>query len=451
MLRKWTLALIILSLTMIPAFAQDKAAPKQPASQDNLSFSKQGLVSLDFRDADIQNVLRILSYKSGVNIVAGPEVTGQVTIKLQDVPWQKALQVVLETYGYASERRGNIITVTTIENLKKRREDSKLLSQQEPLVTKTFILNYAKATDVVESISKMKTERGSMNIDARTNAVIVRDVPENVELIADVIKKLDKTTPQVLIEAKIVETTLNNTDKLGIDWVLQASLTGASRPTVWPFTKHSDNKYLKNDDFPAADSGDFTFGTLSFAQAQAAFEALSTRSDTNVLSNPRIVTLDNKMAKINVGSQYPFPQYEYNQEQAKLQISGWEYKDIGIIFDVTPHVNNAGYVTLDIDPKVTAILDYVSVESTQVPQLSIEAAHTSVMIKDGETLVIAGLIKDQTVETKKKVPILGSIPILGWPFQKTEKTAVKTDLLIFLTPHILNADKATEQEEDQKP
>jgi type IV pilus assembly protein PilQ len=444
MLRKWTLALIILSLMMIPAFAQDQAATEQPGSQDNLSFSEQGTVSLDFRDADIQNVLRILSYKSGVNIVAGPEVTGQVTIKLQDVPWQKALQVVLETYGYASERRGNIITVTTIENLKKRREDSKLLSAQEPLVTRTFILNYAKATDVVDSIGKMRTERGSMNIDARTNAVIVRDVPENVELISDVIKQLDKTTPQVLIEAKIVETTLNNTDRLGVDWVLQASVTGAAIPHTWPFTKSTDNKYAKNDSFPAADSADFTFGTLSFAQAQAAFEALSTRSDTNILSNPRIVTLDNKMAKINVGSQYPFPQYDYNEEQAKLQISGWDYKDIGIIFDVTPHVNNAGYVTLDIDPKVTAILDYVTVENTQLPQLSIEAAHTSVMIKDGETLVIAGLIKDQVVETKKKGPFLGSIPVLGWPFQKTEKTAVKTDLLIFLTPHIINADKEQE-------
>ena len=435
MFRRWVMLVIILALMMTPVYAQDSTTAGQGA-QDNLSMSDEGNVSLDFRDADIQNVLRILSYKSGVNIVAGPEVTGLITIKLQDVPWQKALQVVLETYGYAYEQRGNIITVTTIENLKKRREDAKLLSDQEPLLTKTYILNYAKATDVMDSIAKMKTDRGSINFDERINAVIVRDIPENLDLISTVIEQLDKTTPQVLIEAKIVETTLSNTDKLGIDWIAQASITGSARPHIWPFTTSTASKYAP-DNFPAADDSDFSFGTLSFAEAQAVFEVLSTRSDTNILSNPRIVTLDNKTAKITVGSQYPIPQYNYNEEQAKLQVSGWEYKDIGIIFEVTPHVNNTGYVTLDINPKITAILDFVTVENTSLPQLSSEEALTSVMIKDGETLVIAGLIKDQVSDVKKKIPILGDIPLLGLLFQKKETTSVKTDLLIFLTPHII--------------
>jgi len=168
---------------------------------------------------------------------------------------------------------------------------------------------------------------------------------------------------------------------------------------------------------------------------------LTTRSDTNILSNPRIVTLDNKMAKITVGSQYPIPKYSYNEDQAKLQVSDWEFKDIGIIFEVTPHVNNAGHVTLDINPKITAILDYVTVENTSMPQLSSEEVTTSVMIKDGETLVIAGLIKDQSTDVKKKLPILGDIPIFGLLFQKTEKTSVKTDLLIFLTPHIITQEQ----------
>ncbi|MFA5259628.1 MAG: type IV pilus secretin PilQ [Candidatus Omnitrophota bacterium] len=438
MFRRWVLLVIFLALMMTPVYAQDSTTA---GAQDNLSMSEEGNVSLDFRDADIQNVLRILSYKSGVNIVAGPEVTGLITIKLQEVPWQKALQVVLETYGYAYEQRGNIITVTTIDNLKKRREDAKLLSDQEPLITKTYVLSYAKATDVMGSIDKMKTGRGSINMDERTNAVIVRDIPENLELISTVIEQLDQTTPQVLIEAKIVETTLSNTDKLGIDWIAQASITGSARPHMWPFTSSTANKYAAEDDFPAADDSDFSFGTLSFAEAQAVFEMLSTRTDTNILSNPRIVTLDNKLAKIIVGSQYPIPQYDYNEEQAQLQVSGWEYKDIGIIFEVTPHVNNTGYVTLDINPKITAILDYVTVENTSLPQLSNEEAMTSVMIKDGETLVIAGLIKDQTSDVKRKLPILGDIPILGLLFQKKEKTSVKTDLLIFLTPHIITQEQ----------
>lgn len=440
MLKRITIILSFVMLIFSPVLAQEPANNAEPSAVDEQAVSQEGNVNLDFRDADIKNVLRILSYKSGVNIVAGPEVTGLVTIKLKDVPWQQALAVILETYGYGYEQKGNIITVTTVDNLKKRREDAQVLADQEPLVTKTFVLNYAKAATIIESIEKMKTDRGSINYDERTNALIVRDIAANVELISEVISKLDQTTPQVLIEAKIVETTLNNTENLGIDWVMQATISGSTRPHTWPFTTSTSNKYAKDDSFPGAESTAFTYGTLDFSQLQAVLELLHTRTDTNILSNPRIVTLDNQPAKIVVGSQYPIPQYTYNEEQASLQVNGWEYKDIGIIFEVTPHVNNAGFVTLELFPKVTAILDYVTVENTSLPRLSTEEARTSVMIKDGETLVIAGLIKDQVTEVKKKVPLLGDIPLLGLIFQKKETTVIKTDLLIFLTPHIITPD-----------
>lgn len=432
------LAVILLGVGGL-VYAQKEDAAPQP--QENVSVTQEGRVSLDFRDADIQNVLRILSYKSGVNIVAGPEVTGLVTIQLRDVPWKQALDVILQTYGYGYDQRGNIITVTTIDNLKKRREDAQLLAEQEVLLTQTFPLNYAKAQEVIASVEKMVSSRGSVNYDERTNSLIVRDTSQNVELMSDIIGNLDSTTPQVLIEAKIVETTFNNQENLGIDWVTKATITGSERPTVWPFTAHSSNKYLKDDNFPAAEDTEFTFGTLNFAQLQAVFELLRSRTTTNILSNPRIVTLDNQLAQIVVGSQYPIPSYVYNEEQARLQVNGFEYKDIGIIFNVTPHVNNAGFITMDIEPKVTEILDFVTVENTSLPRLSAESAKTRVMIQDGETLVIAGLIKDKITDVKKKTPLLGDIPLFGLIFQKSEKTVVKTDLLIFLTPHIITPNK----------
>lgn len=419
------------------------ASDKGTTAVEKVDVAEGGNVSIDFRDADIQNVLRILSYKSGVNIVTGPEVTGLVTIKLKDVPWKRALEVVLETYGYGYELKDNIITVTTIEGMKKRREDATLLAEQEPLVTKTFILNYAKASEVIASLDKMKTARGSINYDERTNTLIVRDLSRNMDLVEAVIKQLDRTTPQVLIEAKVVETTLDNAEKLGIDWTTKLTISGAKRPSSWPFSKHTDSPYLKNDDFPGAEDTDFALGTLNFQQMQAVLEMLRNRTDTNILSNPRIVTLNNKPAKIVVGREYPFPQYSYNDQQAKYQVSGWEYKDIGIIFDVTPHVNHAGFITLELRPQVTDILGFVTVENASVPQLSKEEAKTNVMIKDGETLVIAGLIKDQVTDTKKKFPFLGDIPLLGLLFQKSEKTVVKQDLLIFVTPHIINNDETT--------
>lgn len=420
-------------------------AVSSEASQSEVNIDTEGKVSLDFRDADIRNIFKILSFKSGVNIVASPEVTGIVSIQLNDVPWQQALDVILQTYGYASERRGNIIVVTTVENLKKRREDAVLLAEQEPVVTKTFTLNFGKASKVITSIEKMKTERGSIDFDDRTNTLIVTDIQPRIDLMAEVIAQLDTTTPQVLIEAKIIETTLSDTDKLGIDWSLGATVSGSKRPSTYPFTKNTDTNYTKIGDFPTTTStSDFSYGTIDFSSISAVLEMLKTRSDTNILSNPRIMTLDNQKASINVGSQYPIPTYTYNQDQAALQVSGWEYKDIGIIFEVTPHVNDAKYVTLDIEPKITAILDYVTVENTSLPRLSNESAKTSVLVKDGDTLVIAGLIKDQTTDTKKKVPGLGQIPLLGLPFRKSEVTKTKSDLMIFITPHIVTPEIPSE-------
>lgn len=416
---------------------EEPAPPAEEVKKEEPPSTQPGNVSLDFRDADIRNVLQILALKSGVNIVASPEVTGLISIALKDVPWQQALDVILQTAGYAYNKKNNIIMVTTVEKLKKLREDAIQLAAQEPLETRTFTLNFGKASEVIQSIEKMKSERGHIDFDARTNTLIVTDVSQSLELIEKVIDTLDTTTPQVLIEAKIVETTLNNSENLGIDWTLKATISAMKRPITWPFHgRDVDNEFV-SDNIPAAASTEFTFGTLDFSQAKIVFEMLKSRSDTNILSSPHIATLDNKAAQIVVGTQYPIPTYTYNEDQAKLQISGWEYKDIGIIFDVTPHVNKAGFITLDVEPKITAILNFVTVENTSLPQLSNESTKTSVMIKDGETLVIGGLLKDQKTNTKKKVPILGDIPVLGLAFQKKEDALAKTDLMVFITPHII--------------
>ncbi len=452
-MKKWTiLFFVVLGLAFTIVHAQnetnsqvmaesssstDEAVSAPPAMAENVSITKEGNVSLDFREADIKNVLQILSFKSGINIVASPDVTGMVTIQLNDVPWQQALDVILQTYGYAYEKKGNVIFVTTVENLKKRRDDSASLAEQEPLDTETFILNFAKASDIITSVEKMKSDRGTINFDQRTNTIIITDTPKKIELMGKVVKTLDTTTPQVLIEAKIVETTFSDTDNLGVDWLTKVTVSGAKRASQFPFTTHSSNKYLEDNDIPVATETDFEYGTLDFNQVQAVFEALKTKSDTNILSSPHVVTQDNKASTIVVGSQYPIPTYTFNEEQARLQVSGWEYKDIGIIFNVTPHVSSAGFVTLDVEPKITAILDFVTVENTSLPRLSNESAKTTVMVKDGETLVIAGLVKSQKTDTKKKIPFLGDVPILGYAFQKSEVSTTKTDMMVFLTPHIV--------------
>ncbi|MBF0484675.1 MAG: type IV pilus secretin PilQ [Candidatus Omnitrophica bacterium] len=413
------------------------ADSSMPEAAPVAEVSQPGNVTLDFKDADIKNVLKILAFKSGVNIVPSPEVTGMVTIQLNDVPWEEALEIVLRTYGYAYEKKNNIILVMTVDGMKKRREDTIALAEQEAVLTKTFSLNFAKAADVVNSISKMKSEKGSIEVDERTNTLIVTDIGSRLVIIEGVVKKLDRTTPQVLIEGKIVETTLTDTENMGIDWSLEASASGAKRPITFPFQNKSQNQYAPSNFVSNDPKALFSYGTLNATGLSLALEMLQSRAGTEVLSNPRIVTLDNQKAKISVGQQYPIPTYTYNQEQAVMQVSGWSYMDIGVIFEVTPHVNNADMVTLEVEPKITAIDKTATIEGAALPVLNNESAKTIVLVKSGDTLVIAGLITKNKNDTAKNFPVLSKIPILGYIFKKSEKLDIKRDLLVFITPHII--------------
>ncbi len=438
--------------------ASGTAAPSE-LSQANLP-ADGGLVSLDFQDADIRSVLKVLAFKSGVNIVAAPDVTGVVNIELKDVPWQKALDVILSTYGYGFDRKDNIITVMTVENLKKYREDSLALEAQEALVSKTYALNFAKAEDVLKVIDKLISKRGFINFDARTNSVIVRDLERNLELIFGVIKSIDTITPQVMIETKIIETDLNTTENMGIDWVLQVSASGASVPTIFPFNVAKPGQpgqfgattfyptlssTLSGISAPALTSpttSGFTYGTINASQLSATLNYLSTRENIHVLSDPRIVTLDNQKAKIVVAEQYPEATYSFNSSTGQQQVTGFTTLPIGINFEVTPHVNNAGLVTLELHPQISAFNKTITVNSNQLPDTNNQEAETNVMVEDGKTLVIGGLITDTKTVNKTKFPILGDIPWLGDHFfNSTSTVKSRREIIIFLTPHIITVGK----------
>jgi len=439
MLRK---CIVISFLMCLVATSMVYAQGADSNQSEGTPVTQEGNVSFDFRDADIRNVFRILSFKSGVNIVAGPEVTGVVTMKLDDVPWKQALEVILETYGYAHVTKGSIISVTTIEILKQRRENVALLTEQEPLQTRIFVLSFAKASEAIESIGKMRSARGSINFDERTNSIIVTDISSRLELIEEVVETLDTTTPQVLIEAKIIETNLDDSENLGIDWTTKASASGASRSVSFPFKRgNTDNRFA--GDITIADPDDVVYGTLGFTEFQAVLELLKSRTDTNILSNPKIVTLDNKSARIEVGTKHPIPSFGANSETGALQTTGIVYENIGINFTVTPHVNNDEFITLELSPEVSEVTGTRSFQGIDVPLISTEQINTSVIVRDGDTLVIAGLITDKLIDVKKKMPFIGDIPIVGLLFQKTEKTITKTDLIIFITPHIITPKMAS--------
>jgi type IV pilus assembly protein PilQ len=433
--------LMVVAASVPMAWSDVPAVPGSATAsvpQANLS-TDTGLVSLDFQDADIRNVLKVLAFKSGVNIVAAPEVTGVVNIELKDVPWQKALDVILSTYGYGFDRKGNIITVMSVENLKKYREDTMALENQESLVSKTYSLNYAKAEDLMKIIDKLVSKRGFMNFDARTNSIIVRDLQNNLDLISEVIKSIDTITPQVMIETKIIETDLDDTENLGVDWTVVSHIADSSQHPLIKFStsNYSTASLVSSTATPSSSLG-LTYGTINGTQLTSILQLLSTRSTTKVLSNPRIVTLDNQKATINVGLEYPVPSYSFNSSTGQEQVTGFSPLSIGVNFEVTPHVNNAGMVTLELHPQISALQATITVQNNPFPETSTEEAETNVMVEDGKTLVIGGLITDQVNVTKTKIPVLGDIPWLGDMFFKSSSTVkARKEVLIFLTPHII--------------
>ena len=420
--------------------------------------SSPGNVTVDFKEADIQNVLRILSFKSGVNIVAGKDVTGTVTIRLVDVPWEKALDIVLKTYGYAYDRDGNIIRVTTLENLK-----------HEDLSTEVFPLSYAQASQVEESIKEILSERGKVRADARSNTVIVTDMPTTLQRIKKVIERLDLATPQVVINAKVIELTLGTADKLGIKWNIAATVNGSSRPTSLPWAAQQQtlmNRYLPfgkppqtsldvatgtttttitdfqdsgTTKFPLAAKTDFQYGTLDFTQFQAALEMIKSRSDAKVLSEPHITTLNNKEAKVLVGEVISIPTFERNSTTGRMEVTGYKNRDLGIRLSVTPQINNQNDIVVDIHPEITSLLGYDSLTTDiKAPRFATREAQTQVRVRSGQTIAIGGLIKEDTTDTETKVPILGDIPLFYSLFRHQDKTVTKSDILFFMTVHIVD-------------
>lgn len=450
-----------------PAIETEAAKPAETVNDGTLSqvpaASSPGNVTIDFKDADIQNVLRILSYKSGVNIVAGKDVTGIVTIRLVDVPWEKALDVVLKTYGYAYDRSDNIIRVTTVENLKK-----------EELSTEVFVLNYSQATEVEKALKDVLSERGKVRSDTRSNTLIVTDMPTSLQQVKKVVERLDKITPQVVIEAKVIETTLGDSEQMGIKWNVSANISGSGRPTTLPFPARQTGEWSRfmpegraptstttvdslgvahtdiSSDFPAhapgsvpnfpvADKGEFKFGTIDFSQFQALLEMIKNRTNTKILSEPHVTTLNNQEAKIVVGEIISIPTFERNSTTGKMEITGYKDKELGILLTVVPHINDQDEIVLNVEPKISTLLGYDALTAEiKAPRFAVRGASTQVRIKNGQTIAIGGLIKENEVDTKNSVPFLGDIPYLGKLFSHKDKTVQRTDLLFFMTVNIVS-------------
>jgi len=327
----------------------------------------------------------------------------------------------------------------------------------EPVDTKTFILNYSKATEIQSSIQDILTERGRIKTSARTNMLVVTDTPANLYRIGDIIKKLDKITAQAFIDSKIVRTSAGEADNLGIDWNIQGEVTGASRPTTFPFTKDdggtpnsltqffpqiAGSDTANGSAFPhpkvATNSPAFSYGTLDFSSLSAMLQMLQSSSNAKVVSNPRIVVLNNQTASIQVGDQVPLPTYERNETTGSMLVSGFSYRDTGVVLKVTPHINSADEILVDLSPEVSSKTgDQPFGGDIIAPIFNVTQAQTQVLIQSGQTIAIGGLMTDNNTSNENKVPYLGDIPLVGKLFRSKRQTAgsnnAKIETLFFVT------------------
>ncbi len=422
--------------------AATKAAPPVPR------YTGRRL-SMDFVDADIRNVLRIIGEVSGLNVVAGDGVAGKVTVRLVDVPWDQALDVILKTRGLDQVREDNVIRIAPAERLAQERaralEAERAAEEKAPLVTDIIPVNYATAGELSDKIQAVLSERGSVSMDQRTNALLVKDVVENVQEARELVARLDTQTPQVMIEARIVEVSSTFARDLGIQWGGRFTAdTAHGNATGWAFP-HSvgvqgatgTQNFAVN--FPAAVAAGGPGGAIGMTLGHIndvltldlRLSAIETSGKGRVLSSPRVTTLDNKTAEISQGIEIPFT----TATDTLIETSSIDYK---LKLNVTPHVTADRSIIMKIDvTKDAPSTTFVAVDSA-TPAKETRAATTEVLVRDGETTVIGGIITDSQSHIESYVPFLGKIPYLGALFKQKSNRQDKTELIIFITPKIAN-------------
>jgi len=432
---------IFLNLSSVGASSTDSVSILERLMKGEKEYTGTR-ISLDLKDADLPNVLRLFADVAKVNILVTEEVKGKVTLRLINVPWDQALDIILVTNNLGMEWVGNVIRISTLERLQKEKEaraQTKVAEEAiKPISTELIPVSYSKASDLVPKVKDLLSSRGSVVVDERTNTLIVKDVEERILMVKELINRLDSQTPQVLIDAKIVEATTEFKRELGISWGGayntsyegdKVSISGASEGTM---KQSGTSDYLLN--LPATvgiGSGgavDFYIGNIGrFFEAK--LSAMEQKGLGEVISSPRIVTLDHTEAYIEQGIRIPY---------LKLTTEGTvstEFIDATLKLTVTPHVTANGHIKLDIEcSKETP--DWSRIVQGQ-PTVKKSRAKTQLMVRDGEVIVLGGIYEYSKTGSTQGVPGLKDLPLIGWLFKNKTKAEDRKELLIFITPRIL--------------
>jgi type IV pilus assembly protein PilQ len=531
-----------------PAKLADKPAASDAAAKSGDEAAKiiaakakdssgKDSVSVDFRDQDIRDILSNVADLFEINLVMPETLQGKQTIKLRDVTWRQIFSNVLAPVNYTFVEDGNIIKIVSNESL-----------TLEPATTEVFLINYARAADILPTITTLVDAAvgGKIVVDTRSNSIIITERPSRLTRIRPIIEQLDRATDQVMIETKFVEVGSSDVKNIGVNWSSLANYqikagglnstvdrsrtqtttdgnnanrgnnltttngttaittngitatttnavtgtqstgsnntssvtstngtptatsttgnngaltnttnTGTTNGTTLGTTNDSNNASTNavSDVFNTLSSlanGGATNRALSAVFSASDFSlvlsALQTQTSSKIVSNPTIVTLNNTEATINVGRETPIPKYAYNQQTGSFEVNGFDYKPIGIILKVTPQVNARGFIKLTVEPEVSQSTSNATFNGANIPVVDTRKAKTQVSLKDGFTMGIGGLITTQTSNVGNRVPVLGSIPLLGRLFRSDDKNVQQTNLIIFITAKTISAEGgATEQ------
>lgn len=530
------------------------AEPTENVATKGKSDKGTDTLSVDFPDEDVRNILRNVADLFELNLVVPDTLQGRTSIKLRDVTWRQIFDVVLSPVGFTYIEDGNIIKVVSNESLMK-----------EPVTTEVFVINYARAGDILPTLAPLidSSVGGGIVVDSRSNALVITERPSRFSRIRPIIEQLDKATEQVMIESKFVEVTDQDVKNIGVNW---SSLSGmqvgvGNISQTWDRTRGQTrtsgvNQSTSNNSSNTSTNGNtntsstnltnttqsgfstdantgtgapstvtFPDGTVTLTNpstgiatttgspkvqttdangdpttillpisttnatnvattgtgtdlansvstaasdalsnlvglsntagtnrvASAVFSAsdfniiisaLKTQNDTKLVSNPTVVTLNNSEAVINIGKEYPIPNYTYNQERGTYEVSGFEYRPIGIILKVTPQVNSTGFIKLSVEPEVSSSTESAPFGATAIPIITTRKTKTQVSLKDGYTMGIGGLIENTSTVGQTRVPVLGSIPLLGRLFRSDSKNSQTRNLIIFITAKTVSADGA---------
>jgi type IV pilus assembly protein PilQ len=441
--------IIVLSTAVWVSAASDNERAGNNVVLSNMEQRLQKKISVDFRDTPIDDVIKTLAEQANIDVIKSPDVTGTVTAKLTNVPLKEALDNILAAQGYGYVVSENVIRIAPIAKLEKK---------EEPMVSRVYTITYADVKEVEAALNKFKSDKGTIASNPGTSNLLVTDYESKIKAIDLFVDQIDRVTPQILVEARIYDVTTKDRLDLGVQWEggRRTNYAGVGvtdvgpNPTgnVKPFTtgvfNGTVNKTLDT-------TGGLRLGFLTNdVDIDMLIRAQAETISSNLLASPRILVLDNKTAEIKIVQQIPFQQLNQGGGTT-LPFGTIEFKEVGVTLNVTPHLTREGLIRMQLKPSFsvqsgTANVLPPSQASFPVPVIDKRDADTTLLVKDGTTVVLGGLRRKDISKQVNKVPFLGDIPVIGNLFKFNSDETVNNELLVFITPRIITTEGLTEQE-----